>query len=92
MSCNINWAIYNLKKREMKNILLVSTVLFTLMFMSCNDAQKSELGHNEAEGVSKTNEGGEDAHGEEGHVKERKKVVTARKKALSNLQSNRPKP
>ena len=51
----------------MKNILLVSTVLFTLMFMSCNDAPKSELGHNEAEGVSKTNEAGEDAHGEEGH-------------------------
>lgn len=67
MICNINWAIYNLKKREMKNILLVSTVLFALMFMSCNDAQKSELGHNEAEGVSKTNEAEEDAHGEEGH-------------------------
>ncbi len=61
MICNINWAIYNLKKREMKNILLVSTVLFTFMFMSCNDAPKSELGHNEAEGVSKTNEVGEDA-------------------------------
>ena len=51
----------------MKNILLVSTVLFTLMFMSCNDGQKSELGHNEAEGVSKTEVGGEDTHGEEGH-------------------------
>jgi cobalt-zinc-cadmium efflux system membrane fusion protein len=35
------------------------------MFMSCNDAPKSELGHNEAEGVSKTEAGGEDAHGEE---------------------------
>ncbi|AFL82936.1 RND family efflux transporter, MFP subunit [Belliella baltica DSM 15883] len=54
----------------MKNILLVSTVLFTLMFMSCNDAQKSELGHNEAEGVSKTEAGGEDAHGEEEGVVE----------------------
>jgi len=54
----------------MKNILLVSTVLFTLMFMSCNDAPKSELGHNENEGVSKTNEGEEDAHGEEGHNEE----------------------
>ena len=70
MICNINWAIYNLKKRKMKNILLVSTVLFTLMFMSCNDAPKSELGHNEAEGVSKTEAGGEDAHGEEGHEEE----------------------
>jgi len=54
----------------MKNILLVSTVLFTLMFMSCNDGQKSELGHNEAEGVSQTEAGGEDAHGEEGHDEE----------------------
>lgn len=54
----------------MKNILLASTVLFTLMFMSCNDAQKSELGHNEAEGVSKTESGGEDAHGEEEGVVE----------------------
>ena len=54
----------------MKNILLVSTVLFTLMFMSCNDAPKSELGHNEAEGASTTNAGGEDAHGEEGHNEE----------------------
>lgn len=49
----------------MKNIILISTVLFSLMFMSCNDAPKSELGHNEAEGVSKTEAGGEDAHGEE---------------------------
>jgi cobalt-zinc-cadmium efflux system membrane fusion protein len=49
----------------MKNIILISTVLFTLMFMGCNDAPKSELGHNEAEGVSKTESGGEDAHGEE---------------------------
>ena len=70
MSYNINWAIYNLKKRKMKNILLASTLLFTLMFMGCNDAQKSELGHNENEGVSKTNEGEEDAHGEEGHNEE----------------------
>ena len=54
----------------MKNILLVSTVLVTLMFMSCNDAPKSELGHNEAEGVSKTEAGGEDAHDEEGHNEE----------------------
>ena len=51
----------------MKNILLVSTVLLTLMFLSCNDAPKSELGHNETEGVSKTEAPGEDAHGEEGH-------------------------
>ena len=70
MSYNINWAIYNLKKRKMKNILLVSTILFTLMFMSCNDAPKSELGHNENEGVSKTKEGEKDAHGEEGHKEE----------------------
>tara|TARA_R110002049_G_scaffold28324_5_gene97449 strand:- start:1301 stop:2524 length:1224 start_codon:yes stop_codon:yes gene_type:complete len=40
------------------------------MFMSCNDAPKSELGHNETEGVSKTEAGGEDAHGEEGHNEE----------------------
>jgi len=37
------------------------------MFMSCNDSQKSELGHNETEGVSKTEARGEDAHGEGGH-------------------------
>ena len=54
----------------MKNILLVSTVLLTLMFLSCNDAPKSELGHNETEGVSKTEAPGEDAHGEEGHDEE----------------------
>jgi len=70
LSYNINWAIYNLKKRKMKNILLVGTILFTLMFMSCNDAPKSELGHNENEAVSKTKEGEEDAHGEEGHNEE----------------------
>ena len=70
MSYNINWAIYNLKKRKMKNILLVGTLLFTLMFMSCNDAPKSELGHNENEGVSETNKSEEDTHGEEGHNEE----------------------
>src|SRR3546814_15497440 len=70
LRCNINWVISNLNKRKMKNILLVSTVLFTLMFMSCNDAPKSEDGHNDNEGVSKTNEVGADAHGEEGHNEE----------------------
>lgn len=54
----------------MKNILLVGTLLFTLMLMGCNDAPKSELGHNESEGVSKTNEGEDDTHGEEGHNEE----------------------
>jgi membrane fusion protein, heavy metal efflux system len=53
----------------MKNILLVGTILITLMFMSCNDAPKSELGHNENEGVSKTNKA-EDTHSEEGHNEE----------------------
>lgn len=54
----------------MKNILLVGTLLFTLMLMGCNDAPKSELGNNESEGVSKTNEGEDDTHGEEGHNEE----------------------
>ena len=67
MRYNTSWEIYNLKKRKMKNILLVSTVLVALMFMSCNDAQKSELGHNEAEGVSKTEADGEEGH-DEGEV------------------------
>src|SRR5690606_33962972 len=66
LRCNINWVISNLNKRKMKNILLVSTVLFTLMFMSCNDAPKSEAGHNETEGVSKIDEVGEEGgHSEE---------------------------
>jgi len=67
---NFNWAIYNLKKRKMKNILLVGTILFTLIFMSCNDAPKSELGHNENEGVSETNKSEEDSHSEEEGVVE----------------------
>ena len=65
----------------MKNILLVGTVLFTLMFMSCNDAPKSELGHNESEGVSKTNEGEEDTHGEEGHSEEEGVVRISKQQA-----------
>ena len=54
----------------MKNILLVGTILFTLMFMSCNDAPKSELGHNENEVVSKTSKTEEDVHDKEGHGEE----------------------
>ncbi len=54
----------------MKNILLVSTILFTLMFMSCNDAPKSELGHNEIEGASKTDKDKVDVHVEEEGVVE----------------------
>lgn len=65
----------------MKNIFLASAVLFTFMFMSCNDTQKSELGHNEAEGVSKTNEIGEDAHSEEGHSEEEGVVELTKQQA-----------
>ena len=65
----------------MKNILLISTVLFTLMFMSCKNDQKSELGHNETEGVSKTEAGGEDAHGEEGHSEEEGVVELTKQQA-----------
>jgi len=54
----------------MKNILLVGTILFTLMFMSCNDAPKSELGHNENKVVSKTSKTEEDVHDKEGHGEE----------------------
>jgi cobalt-zinc-cadmium efflux system membrane fusion protein len=54
----------------MKNILLVSTILFTLMFMSCKDVPKSELGHNEIEGASKANKDKVDAHVEEEGVVE----------------------
>ncbi|PTM01386.1 MAG: efflux RND transporter periplasmic adaptor subunit, partial [Bacteroidetes bacterium] len=54
----------------MKNILLVGTILFTLMFMSCNDAPKSELGHNKNEVVSKTSKTEEDVHDKEGHGEE----------------------
>tara|TARA_R110002074_G_scaffold163654_3_gene323133 strand:- start:3653 stop:4906 length:1254 start_codon:yes stop_codon:yes gene_type:complete len=54
----------------MKNIAIITTALLTFLLIGCNDAQKSELGHNEAEGVSKTEAKGEDAHGEEGHDEE----------------------
>tara|TARA_R110002073_G_scaffold293194_2_gene458759 strand:+ start:33957 stop:35147 length:1191 start_codon:yes stop_codon:yes gene_type:complete len=40
------------------------------MFMSCNDAQKSELGHNENKVVSKTSKTEEDVHDKEGHGEE----------------------
>ena len=76
MRYDTNWAIYNQKKGKMKNILVISTVLFTLMFMSCNDAPKSELGHNEAEV-------GEDAHGE-GHDEE-EGVVELTKPQAENI-------
>ncbi len=67
LSYNINWVIYNLKKREMKNIISISTVVLMLMFISCNKHQKSELGHNESENVKTENTGNrEGAHGEEG--------------------------
>lgn len=69
----------------MKNILLISTVLFTLMFMSCNDAPKSELGHNEAEGVSKTEAGGEDAHGDEAGHSEEEGVVELTKQQAETI-------
>ena len=54
----------------MKNIAIITTALLTFLLIGCNDAQKSELGHNETEGVSKTQAKGEDAHGEEGHSDE----------------------
>jgi len=54
----------------MKNILLVGTILFTLMFMSCNNAPKSEVEHNENEVVSKTSKTEEDVHDKEGHGEE----------------------
>jgi len=40
------------------------------MFMSCNDAPKSELGHNENKVVSKTSKTEEDVHDKEGHGEE----------------------
>ena len=65
---NINWVIYNLNKREMKNIIIISTVVLALMFTSCNENPKSELGHNESENVkAEKTENAEDAHGEKGH-------------------------
>ena len=67
----------------MKNILLVSTVLFALIFMSCNDGKKSELGHNEAEGVSKTEAAGEEGHDDEeaGHSEEEGVVELTKQQA-----------
>ncbi|MDO1499435.1 hypothetical protein Q2T40_04305 [Winogradskyella maritima] len=54
----------------MKNIAIIITVLLTFLLVGCNGKPDSELGHNEAEGVSKTEAGGEDAHDEEGHNEE----------------------
>lgn len=51
----------------MKNILLVSTVFFTLTFVSCKDSSKPELGHNEA---PTTETSGEEGHEEEEGVVE----------------------
>ena len=49
----------------MKNIIFISTVVFALMFISCNEKPKSELGHNENENAKM--EKGEDAHDGDGH-------------------------
>jgi cobalt-zinc-cadmium efflux system membrane fusion protein len=54
----------------MKNILLIGTILFTLMFMSCKDTSKSEPVQNKPEGISKTLAVAEDAHDEQGHSEE----------------------
>ena len=54
----------------MKNIAIIITVLLTFLLVGCNSKPDSELGHNEAEDVSKTEATGEDTHGEEGHDEE----------------------
>jgi len=53
------------------------------MFMSCNDGKKSELGHNEAEGVSKTEAAGEEGHDDEegGHSEEEGVVELTKQQA-----------
>lgn len=53
----------------MKNIIFISTVVFALVFISCNENPKSEVGHNENAKMEKT-ESGEDTHSEDGHNEE----------------------
>lgn len=94
MKYSFNWVIYNLKLRKMKNILLVCTILFTLMFMGCKNATKSELGYIEIKDVSKNKADGTTTHGgEEGIVsltKQQIEIIGLKMKPLEerNLGNN----
>jgi len=56
----------------MKNKAIAVTIFLalTLVFASCNEKSKGELGHNEKENTSEKMKNGEDSHREEGHSEE----------------------
>lgn len=73
MRYNINWVIYNLKKREMKNIIYISAIVLALMFISCNGNQKSEREQNNnenTESAKDSHDNGKNEHNNEESVVE----------------------